>query len=210
MKIKDMPDWVLKYKTKGYTVRFKAGQFSLIKVTSVRTPDKPYPQLIQEHIGVITEKDGLIPKKIRPDDEAGIVRLEYGLSYFLYLNFMRELKRHIYSSESEISRQLILTATIIQYLFEDIDQQYLTLTHLPRITGIDSFQNLTPKRRATAIRLEKRMRESLEQAIPDEPARRSLLFELRSVTLSSEADRSKDWFSQSLKAQIKHWGYRFD
>ena len=210
MKIKDMPDWVLKYKTKGYTVRFQAGQFSLIKVTSVRTPDKPYPQLIQEHIGVITEKDGLIPKKIRPDEEGGIVRLEYGLSYFLYLNFKRDLKRHIYSNEGEINCQLILTASIIQYLFEDIDEQYLTLTHLPRITGIDNFQNLTPKRRATAIRLEKRMKESLEQAITDEPSRRSLLFELRSVTLPSEADCSKDWFSQSLKAEIKHWGYRFE
>lgn len=209
MKIKDMPDWVLKYKTKGYTVRFQAGQFVLLKVTSVRTPDKPYPQLIQEHIGVITEKDGLIPKKIRPDEEVGINRLEYGLSYFLYLNFKRDLNRHIHTSESEISRQLILTAAIIQFLFDDIDEHYLTLTHLPRITGIDSFQNLTPKRKATAIRLEKRMRESLEQAIPDEVARRSLLFELRNLTLSAEADRSKDWYSQSLKTDIKHWGYRF-
>lgn len=210
MKIKDMPDWVLKYKTKGYTVRFQAGQFVLLKVTSVRTPDKPYPQLIQEHIGVITEKDGLIPKKIRPDEQVGILRLEYGLSYFLYLNFKRDLNRHIYSNEGETKRQLILTACIIQYLFEDIDEHYLSLTHLPRITGIDSFENLTPKRRATAIRLEKRMRESLEQAIPDEVARRSLLFELRNLTLPAEADRSKDWFSQSLKAQIEHWGYRFD
>ena len=54
------------------------------------------------------------------------------------------------------------------------------------------------------------MKESLEQAITDEPSRRSLLFELRSVTLPSEADCSKDWFSQSLKAEIKHWGYRFE
>lgn len=210
MKIKDMPDWVLKYKTKGYTVRFQSGQFTLIKVTSVRTPDKPYPQLIQEHIGVITEKDGLIPKKIRPDQEGDIVRLEYGLSYFLYLNFKRDLKRHIYSNEGEFNRQLILTACIIQYLFEDIDEQYLSLTHLPRITGIDNFQHLTPKRRATAIRLEKRMKESLEQAIPDAPARRALLFKLRSITLPFEANCSKDWFSQSLKAEIQHWGYRFD
>lgn len=206
MKISDMPAWVLKYKSKGYTIRFQGGQYCLLKVSSVRVKDKPYPKLIQEFIGVITEKDGLIPKKVAPSDEP-VLRLELGLSAFLYTNFKREMNRHINATDF---REVIITATLILFMFDTVDDRFLKLTHLPRLTGSDSFQHLNERRLNNAERLNQRIHDHLNQTIPDDIERSVLLFELRNITLPPHVDLHKAIYPQALKDKLEKWGYRYD
>lgn len=57
------PDWALKYKTKGTELRNIKGSFALYRVSSVWNKSKKRSQKVtEEYIGIITEKEGLIPK----------------------------------------------------------------------------------------------------------------------------------------------------
>lgn len=72
-----LPDWVLKYKTKGiYTRKTKTG-YALYRGHSERVAGKSYPVFrCDEYLGIVTEKDGLVPSK--PPVKAGIRVLRYG------------------------------------------------------------------------------------------------------------------------------------
>lgn len=72
-----LPDWVLEYKTKGiYTKKTKTG-YALYKGHSERVPGKKYPVFrCDEYLGIVSEKDGLVPSK--PPVKAGIKVLRYG------------------------------------------------------------------------------------------------------------------------------------
>ena len=73
----NLPDWVLKHKTKGiYTRKTKTG-YALYRGHSERVAGKSYPVFrCDEYLGIVTEKDGLIPSK--PPVKAGIRVLRYG------------------------------------------------------------------------------------------------------------------------------------
>ncbi len=72
-----LPDWVLKYKTKGiYTKKTKHG-YALYRGHSERVPGKSYPVFrCDEYLGIVTEQEGLVPS--RPPVKEGINVLRYG------------------------------------------------------------------------------------------------------------------------------------
>ena len=74
-----LPDWVLRYKTKGiYAKRVKAG-YALYRGHSERVEGKAYPAFrCDEYLGIVTEREGLVPP--RPPVRAGIQVLRYGFS----------------------------------------------------------------------------------------------------------------------------------
>ena len=74
-----LPDWVLRYKTKGiYAKRVKAG-YALYRGHSERVEGKAYPVFrCDEYLGIVTEREGLVPP--RPPVRAGIQVLRYGFS----------------------------------------------------------------------------------------------------------------------------------
>jgi hypothetical protein len=59
-----LPDWVLKYKTKGiYTKKTKHG-YALYRGHSERVPGKSYPVFrCDEYLGIVTEQEGLVPSR---------------------------------------------------------------------------------------------------------------------------------------------------
>ncbi len=72
-----LPDWVLKYKTKGIYARKTKKGYALYRGHSERVPGKSYPVLrCDEYLGIVTEKEGLVPSK--PPVKAGIKVLRYG------------------------------------------------------------------------------------------------------------------------------------
>ena len=72
-----LPDWVLKYKTKGIYARKTKKGYALYRGHSERVPGKSYPVFrCDEYLGIVTEQDGLIPS--RPPVKAGISVLRYG------------------------------------------------------------------------------------------------------------------------------------
>lgn len=76
----DYPDWVLKYKTKGIYIKKTKNGYSLYRGHSERVEGKKYPVLkCDEYLGIVTEKDGLIPS--RPPLKPGVLVRTYGLEY---------------------------------------------------------------------------------------------------------------------------------
>ncbi len=72
-----LPDWVLKYKTKGIYARKTKTGYALYRGHSERVPGKSYPVFrCDEYLGIVTEKEGLTPSK--PPVKAGIKVLRYG------------------------------------------------------------------------------------------------------------------------------------
>lgn len=72
-----LPDWVLKYKTKGiYTKKTKHG-YALYRGHSERVPGKSYPVFrCDEYLGIVTEQEGLVAS--RPPVKPAIRVLRYG------------------------------------------------------------------------------------------------------------------------------------
>lgn len=72
-----LPDWVLKYKTKGIYVKKTKTGYALSRGHSERVAGKSYPVFrCDEYLGIVTEKDGLIPSK--PPVKPGIKVFRYG------------------------------------------------------------------------------------------------------------------------------------
>lgn len=72
-----LPDWVLKYKTKGIYARKTKKGYALYRGHSERVPGKSYPVFrCDEYLGIVTEQEGLVPSK--PPVKAGVKVLRYG------------------------------------------------------------------------------------------------------------------------------------
>ncbi len=126
MKQSEIPNWALKYKTKGTTIRKKGkNSFGLYKVTSQYVKGG-YPKTIQTYLGVITE-EGYFPKKEEPSEEV----LEYGLSNFIYSSFHRSLQRSCYGSVGE-DKEILIILAIIHYIFNDLSEATIRKTAISR------------------------------------------------------------------------------
>ena len=58
-----IPDWVMRYKTPGTTVKRIGKNYYLYAATSERRPDKRHPVSIQTYIGKITV-DGIVSERV--------------------------------------------------------------------------------------------------------------------------------------------------
>lgn len=128
------PDWAEKFRAKGKTIRKVKDGYALYACTSEYVKGG-YPKAKQEYLGMITEKDGFIPKKTGGQEA---VYLEYGLSHFVVQNFRREFTRHVFQSTDELFK-----LGIIAFVFgsaEDIyiRSSYLTYSDADRLCDIRS------------------------------------------------------------------------
>lgn len=118
------PDWVEKYRGKGRTVRKVRDGYGLYQCTSVYDPTLKYPRSVQTYLGMITEKDGFIPKKSSATDTPSLC-LEYGLSHFIMANFKRNLTRSTYNGDPDI-----VILGIVFYIFGSVDEPFIRATYI--------------------------------------------------------------------------------
>lgn len=118
------PDWVEKYRGKGKTIRKVRNGYGLYQCTSVYDPNLKYPRSVQKYLGMITEKDGFIPKKSSINDSPSSC-LEYGLSHFIMANFKRDLVRSTYNGDPDI----VILGTV-SYIFGDLNESFIRATWL--------------------------------------------------------------------------------
>jgi hypothetical protein len=72
-----LPDWVLRYKTKGIYVKKTKTGYALYRGHSERVAGKSYPVFrCDEYLGIVTQEDGLVSP--RPPVRAGIKVLRFG------------------------------------------------------------------------------------------------------------------------------------
>jgi hypothetical protein len=177
-----LPDYVLKYKTKGYAIRQIAnGNFVLFKVSSHRVAGKNYPVLSQEYIGIITP-NGLLQKKRLVSSS-----IEFGLSYFIYRSFYNELNKHIFYEGNIISNTTICAA-ICFFIFGDISDDLLALSYLPYLAKVSSFSLLTERRIKNAKILSKLIDTLFDKLVPSAADKYLLLAHLRNLNIESNSD----------------------
>lgn len=117
------PAWAEKFRTKGKTIRKVRNGYGLYECTSTYVPDQKYPKSVQKYLGMITEKDGFIPKRAIPDTAA--FSIEYGLSHFIITNFKRDLQRSVFNSDTAV----VILGTVF-YIFGSIDPVFLSSSYL--------------------------------------------------------------------------------
>lgn len=177
------PDWAEKYRGKGRTIRKVRDGYGLYQCTSVYQPGQKYPKSVQKYLGMITEKDGFIPKR----SDAPYVSsrcLEYGLSHFIIANFKRDLCRSGYSAS-----EMIVIFGVLQYIFGDVNEVFIRSSYL--CIGKEEellerlSQGLSPNRM-------KKMTNTIEkliaEKIPDEKERNILIKLLFLTTIHETAD----------------------
>ena len=142
MKAKNQyPEWVEKYRTKGCTIRKVRDGYGLYKCTSVSSPDLPYPKSKQEYLGMVTEKDGFIPKRTTA---ANPVYIEYGLSKLIWKNFKRALLRSSFNGNETLVR-----LGIIHYVFGSVEEGLLKFTFISdghETEMADAINSTSPQR----------------------------------------------------------------
>lgn len=122
----DYPEWAEKYRGKGRTIRKVRDGYGLYECTSTYSPGQKYPKSRQTYLGMITEKDGFIPKKSEDQQTShSSYYLEYGLSHFIMANFKRDLMRSSYNATEDL-----IIFGIIYFLFGDFDEVFIRFTYL--------------------------------------------------------------------------------
>ena len=160
------PDWVEKYRTKGRTIRKVRDGYGLYSCTSVYVKDSA-PKSVQKYLGMITEKDGFIPKVAVPENPRFI---EYGLSRFLLRNFKRDLQRASFGGLEEI-----IYLGIVMFMFGSVEPCFVRATFLT-YDRADEFITYAEKVNISRVKsLVTRIEKILVKKIPDEKERNTLI-----------------------------------
>ena len=172
------PEWVEKYRTKGCTIRKVRDGYGLYKCTSVSSPDLPYPKSKQEYLGMVTEKDGFIPKR---STAAHPIFIEYGLSRLIWINFKRTLLRSSYNGSENLIR-----LGIVYFIFGSVNENLLRYTFIAdgHETEMANAINSTSPQRIKNI--SKKINELLDERIKDHDDRVLLESLMRCCVLDSK------------------------
>lgn len=178
MKVSEMPDWVLKYKTKGYTVRLNAKScYCLYRVWSEYVPGS-HPKTHSEYIGVIKEDEGLVTPKERTkaklkEESKGHYNLEYGYSEMLYRNFKRSLQRSLFNVTGR-KAEIEIRLAIIRHIYDSDSEEMLSLswwTARNKKEVLAESASISDKRKKT---LDSKLEDLLKTKIIDESDRHIL------------------------------------
>lgn len=152
MRMELLPEWARKYKRKGFDVRLKGNSYALYKVTSARVEGKKNPQPVQEYIGVITERDGLIERKRKASELSRGEPVEYGLSHFVYANLRQRLQRSLFNVKGDMATPIIKLG-IAEYIYGSIDGRTLSMSWIGRGSEAEllAFYARSSKGRVSAV-----------------------------------------------------------
>ena len=136
------PDWAEKFRGKGKTIRKVRGGYGLYECTSEYVKGSKYPKSKQTYLGMITEKDGFIPKKTETDEP---IYLEYGLSHLARLNFKSKAMHHVYHLNDDLFK-----LGVIHFVFGVCDDLHIRASYLT-YADADSLIELCSKLKAEKI-----------------------------------------------------------
>lgn len=181
MKKNELPNWVLKYDSKGITFRKKGNAYLMIKVSSKRVPDKRYPVLLQEYLGTVTEKDGFTPSKEKAKSSDYL--LECSLSHFIMANFYDDLLRAAFNTSKKLAESKI-KAAIILFIYGTITPLTIRLSAVS-IGYEEEIEKLSLSSTATISNLSKRISNLFKERFADETDRANLICLLKQGLVDS-------------------------
>lgn len=177
------PDWVEKYRTKGCTIRKVRDGYGLYKCTSEYVPGAKYPKSKQTYLGMVTQKDGFIPKKSTSSHPSYI---EYGLSHLIWCSFRRELCRSSFNGDD-----IFVRLAIIKYIFGSIRDDVIGATFLSDGLEQELRQRAASSSGARVGRLAAKVGSLLSEKIRDPEDRAVLEALLRSCVMDSSNRRAQ-------------------
>ena len=181
------PDWVEKYRGKGRTIRKVRNGYGLYACTSTYSPGQKYPKSVSTYLGMITEKDGFIPKKTdHPAPPVPSRSLEYGLSHFILSNFKRDLMRYVYEA-SEIA----VLFGMIQFIFNDMNEAFICSSYAcfeKQDELLERFSKGISSKRMKVIA--SKIDKMITDKIPDQTDRNLLIKLLLLTTISEKGNPS--------------------
>ena len=160
------PDWVEKFRTKGHTIRKVRDGYGLYSCTSVYVKGST-PKSVQKYLGMITEKDGFIPKISMPEHPRYI---EYGLSHFLLRNFKRDLQRASFGGLENF-----VYLGIVMFMFGAVDPCFIRATFLTYERAEEFIAYAETVNISRVKSLVTRIEKILVKKIPDENERNTLI-----------------------------------
>lgn len=172
------PDWVEKYRSKGCTIRRIRNGYGLYKCTSTREAGLPYPKSKQEYLGMITEKDGFLPKKTTSDHP---IYIEYALSSLIWQNFKRELILSSFNGQEDFVR-----VAIVKYIWGDINEELIRLSFISDGHEEMMINILRSSSKERINRVSRRIEELLSIKIKNDVDRELLKNLLRNCVLDSK------------------------
>ena len=195
------PDWAEKYRAKGRTLRKVRDGYGLYECTSVYVKGEKYPKSKQTYLGMITEKDGFIPKKI---SSLSGQYLEYGLSHFLFTNFKRDLQRSTFNGSEEI-----VMLGIVFYIFGSIDEVFIQSTWLTKDKS-DAFVDRINKgiNESRLKTVSNKIDSLLVQRIPDDRDRLILVKLLFLSAIDKSSAPESVIYPETLTAIIERYGLK--
>jgi len=159
------PDWVERYRGDGITIRKVRNGYGLYRCTSVYVKGS-HPKSVQEYLGMVTEEDGFIPKKVISLNPAFV---EHGLSRFIMANFKRDLQRSTFNGSADGD---VITLGIIRFIFGAVEPCFIRATYISHgIEGrlLQRMESVNPMRTKT---IANKIEQLLTKRIPDESERR--------------------------------------
>lgn len=196
------PDWVEKYRTKGCTIRKVRNGYGLYHCTSVSVPGLPYPKSRQEYLGMVTEKDGFIPKKSSSDHP---LYIEYGLSRLIWMNFKRDLLRSSFNGTTAVVK-----LGIIKYIFGDVNADLIPMSFVSDGSEEELLKALSSTSSQRIENVSRKINELLDQMISD-PVDRSVLEAIMRCCVMDNKNRTSQIPSLPIiaRAIIERYGLRY-
>ena len=195
------PEWAEKYRAKGRTLRKVRDGYGLYECTSVYVKGEKYPKSKQTYLGMITEKDGFIPKK---SSSLSGQYLEYGLSHFLMANFKRELERSTYDGSEDI-----VLLGIVFYIFRSIDEVFIQSTWLTKGKAAALINRINKGINESRLKTVSNKIESLlRQRIPDDHDRLILVKLLFLSVIDKSSVPESVVYPDPLTAIIERYGLK--
>ena len=207
MKLELLPDFAKPFKTKGYDVRLVKNSYQLFRVTSKRVEGKKYPVLSQEYIGTIDPVKGLLPKKVVVKTGVNDALVEYGLSYFMYKRFNRELKRSLFNAGGNATP--LTKLAIIKFIYGHCEERFVRLTYLGR-----DFEFLPLYTQPSYLKRIDKLLAKIQQLftllVPDHADRDYLIALLRDIKISTSVLSTTIDYSDDIKAIFIKYGIKYE
>ena len=163
--MKELPDFVLPYKAKGFKIKEEKGNYYLYRVKSHREKGKSYPVVTSQYVGVIDREKGLIESHPPVKGEVRVYR--YG-----FYSILRDYSKPINSTVAHYAHQnrdLILAQAIMTAAGEKISPHIYESSYLSLLfPDIKIDTALDEKEKKTFESILKRLKQYLRSKLAED------------------------------------------
>ncbi len=162
--MRELPEFVLKYKTKGTAIKFSKGNYYLYKVRSQREEGKKYPVVKSEYIGVITEEKGLVTSHPSINGEIQVLKLGEALITEQTISYLKSVGEFYKQREALLYVRAVLYCFNLKELNRIYEHSYLSILY----PNLNIEEQLTENEERTLERLKRQTKDKLKRIFKED------------------------------------------